>query len=72
MTQSFDIPTKNVATMEVQDTRSVKSAGLGKSTSSSSMVGSLGEIYQPGWGVTNNFRLDTPDACQDVVDHILS
>nr|GEY74211.1 zinc finger, CCHC-type [Tanacetum cinerariifolium] len=29
------------------------------------------EIYQPGWGVTNNCRLDTLDACQDVVDHIV-
>nr|GEW09388.1 hypothetical protein [Tanacetum cinerariifolium] len=26
---------------------------------------------QPGWGVTNSCRLDTPDACQDVVDHIV-
>nr|GEU51255.1 transposase (putative), gypsy type [Tanacetum cinerariifolium] len=39
MTQSFEISTGNVATMEVQDTRSAKSAGSGKSTSSSSMVG---------------------------------
>ncbi|GKE77066.1 hypothetical protein Tco_1543186 [Tanacetum coccineum] len=28
-----------------------------------------GGIYQPGWGVTNNYRLDTPEACQDMVDH---
>ncbi|GKG19867.1 hypothetical protein Tco_0376966, partial [Tanacetum coccineum] len=28
-------------------------------------------IYQPGWGVTNSCRLDTPDACQDMVDHIV-
>ncbi|GKA18825.1 hypothetical protein Tco_0698740 [Tanacetum coccineum] len=27
-------------------------------------------IYQPGWGVPNSCRLDTPEACQDVVDHI--
>ncbi|GJW60023.1 hypothetical protein Tco_0109358 [Tanacetum coccineum] len=26
-------------------------------------------IYQPGWGVTNNCRLDTLEACQDMVDH---
>nr|GEV62520.1 hypothetical protein [Tanacetum cinerariifolium] len=37
---SFEIPTENVATMEVQDTRSAESAGSGKSTSSPSMVGS--------------------------------
>nr|GEV35629.1 hypothetical protein [Tanacetum cinerariifolium] len=35
------------------------------------MVGSPGSIYQPGWGVTNNCRLDTPAVCQDVVDHIV-
>ncbi|GJV86988.1 hypothetical protein Tco_1530926 [Tanacetum coccineum] len=28
-------------------------------------------IYQPGWGVTNDCRLDTPAACQDTVDHIV-
>nr|GEW93127.1 hypothetical protein [Tanacetum cinerariifolium] len=60
------ILTENVATMEVQDTRSAESAGSGKLTSSPSMVGSPREIYQPGWGVTNSYRLDTPDACQDV------
>nr|GEX36432.1 hypothetical protein [Tanacetum cinerariifolium] len=63
---SYEIPTENVATMEVQDTRYAKSAGSSKSTSSPSMVGSPREIYQPGWGVTNSYRLDTPDACQDV------
>nr|GEU70949.1 hypothetical protein [Tanacetum cinerariifolium] len=52
-------------------TRSEKSTGLGKSTSSPSMVGSPRDIYQPGWGMTNNCRLDTPDACQYVVDHIV-
>ncbi|GJS62930.1 hypothetical protein Tco_0677494 [Tanacetum coccineum] len=66
-----EIPTENVATAEVQDMFSVKSLGSGKSTSIPSMVGSPGGIYQPGWGVTNNCRLDTPDAFQDVVDHIV-
>ncbi|GJW81761.1 hypothetical protein Tco_0145736, partial [Tanacetum coccineum] len=42
-----------------------------KSTSFTSLVGSSGSIYQPGWGVTNNCRLDTPDVFQDVVDHIV-
>ncbi|GKB03513.1 hypothetical protein Tco_0831656 [Tanacetum coccineum] len=42
-----------------------------KSTSFTSMGGSPGSIYQPGWGVTNNCRLDTPDVCQDMVDHIV-
>nr|GEU34612.1 hypothetical protein [Tanacetum cinerariifolium] len=66
------IPTENVATMEVQGTHSAESAGSKKSTTSPSMVGSPGGIYQPGWSVTNSCRLDTPDACQDVVDHIVS
>nr|GEW92725.1 hypothetical protein [Tanacetum cinerariifolium] len=35
------------------------------------MVGSPGSIYHPGWGVTNNCRLDTSAACQDMVDHIV-
>ncbi|GJV27061.1 hypothetical protein Tco_1383509 [Tanacetum coccineum] len=42
-----------------------------KSSSFTSMVRSLGSIYQPGWGVTNNCHLDTPDVCQDMVDHIV-
>ncbi|GKB35705.1 hypothetical protein Tco_0880647 [Tanacetum coccineum] len=29
------------------------------------------QLNQPGWGVTNSCRLDTSDACQDVVDHIV-
>ncbi|GJW55582.1 hypothetical protein Tco_0099667 [Tanacetum coccineum] len=66
-----EIPTKNVATARVQDLLSTKSPGLGKSNSVPSIDGSPGSIYQPGWGVTNNCRLDTPDACQDMVDHIV-
>nr|GFB71107.1 hypothetical protein [Tanacetum cinerariifolium] len=42
-----------------------------KSTSFTSMFGSLGSIYQPGWGVTNNCHLDTPVAFQDMADHIV-
>ncbi|GKC51002.1 hypothetical protein Tco_1073747, partial [Tanacetum coccineum] len=41
-----------------------------KNTSFTSMAGSPGSIYQPGWGVTNGCRLNTPGACQDLVDHI--
>ncbi|GJU56356.1 hypothetical protein Tco_1230070 [Tanacetum coccineum] len=41
-----------------------------KSTPSPPITGSPGSIYQPGWGVPNSCRLDTPEACQDVVDHI--
>ncbi|GJS45730.1 hypothetical protein Tco_0595851 [Tanacetum coccineum] len=41
-----------------------------RSTPSPPITGSPGSIYQPGWGVPNSCRLDTPKACQDVVDHI--
>nr|GEV68903.1 hypothetical protein [Tanacetum cinerariifolium]GEX84778.1 hypothetical protein [Tanacetum cinerariifolium] len=41
-----------------------------KNTTFTSMVGSPESIYQPEWGVTNGCSLDTPEACQDLVDHI--
>ncbi|GJW01960.1 hypothetical protein Tco_1560816 [Tanacetum coccineum] len=66
-----EIPTEKVATTEVNIQFSVGSPESGRSTSVPSMVGSPGGIYQPGWGVTNDCRLDTPDACQDMVDHIV-
>ncbi|GKC27623.1 hypothetical protein Tco_1034917 [Tanacetum coccineum] len=68
---SSEIPTGNVSTAEVQNLQSAESSESGKSTSVPSTVGSPKGIYQPGWGVTNSCRLDTPDACQDVVDHIV-
>nr|GEX18088.1 hypothetical protein [Tanacetum cinerariifolium] len=43
-----------------------------ENTSFTSMTGSPGSIYQSEWGVTNGCRLDTPDACQDLVDHVAS
>nr|GFB27943.1 hypothetical protein [Tanacetum cinerariifolium] len=33
-------------------------------------VGSPGGVYRPEWGVTNGSLLDTPEACQDLVDHV--
>nr|GFC35172.1 hypothetical protein [Tanacetum cinerariifolium] len=30
---------------------------------------SSGSVYRPEWGVTNGSLLDTPEACQDLVDH---
>ncbi|GJY70455.1 hypothetical protein Tco_0474158 [Tanacetum coccineum] len=56
--------------------QSFKEAGVArnqdseKSIPSPSITGSPESIYQPGWGVPNDCRLDTPEACQDVVDHI--
>ncbi|GJY11537.1 gypsy type transposase [Tanacetum coccineum] len=46
------------------------SPNLGKSTSPF-VGGSPKGVYQPGWGVTNNCRLDSPKACQDIVDQIV-
>ncbi|GJR03017.1 hypothetical protein Tco_0526001 [Tanacetum coccineum] len=52
-----EIPTEGVATIEVNVQFFVRSPESGRS------------ISQPGWGVTNDFRLDTPEAYQDMVDH---
>nr|GEV53106.1 hypothetical protein [Tanacetum cinerariifolium] len=40
-----------------------------ENVSSPAEVGSLGSVYRPEWGVTNGSLLDTPEACQDLVDH---
>nr|GEY37874.1 hypothetical protein [Tanacetum cinerariifolium] len=40
-----------------------------KNVSSPTEVGSPGSVYRPEWGVTNGSLLDTPEACQDLVDH---
>nr|GFA46199.1 hypothetical protein [Tanacetum cinerariifolium] len=40
-----------------------------ENVSSPTVVGSPGSVYRPEWGVTNGSLLDTPDACQDLVDH---
>ncbi|GJU33422.1 hypothetical protein Tco_1177011 [Tanacetum coccineum] len=65
------IPTEDVSTAEVNVQFSVRSLESGRLTFVPSVVGSPGGIYQPRWGVTNDCHLDTPDACQDVVDHIV-
>nr|GEY60625.1 transposase (putative), gypsy type [Tanacetum cinerariifolium] len=40
-----------------------------ENVSSPAKVGSPGSVYQPELGVTNGSLLDTPEACQDLVDH---
>nr|GFC51953.1 hypothetical protein [Tanacetum cinerariifolium] len=40
-----------------------------KNVSSPTEVGSSRSVYRPEWGVTNGSLLDTPEACQDLVDH---
>nr|GEU59887.1 hypothetical protein [Tanacetum cinerariifolium] len=64
------IPKQDI-TQSSRKTPIVEDSDSEKSTSFTSMVGSPGSIYQSGWGVTNNCRLDTPAVCQDVVDHIV-
>ncbi|GKC85901.1 hypothetical protein Tco_1141618 [Tanacetum coccineum] len=64
-----EIPTEGVTTTELNIQFSVGSPESGRSTSAPSIVRSPSDIYQPGWGVTNDYRLDTPEACQDMVDH---
>ncbi|GKD33533.1 hypothetical protein Tco_1249042 [Tanacetum coccineum] len=68
--QSSEVPTRHMATIKVQDLVSAEIPESGKLASISSGDGLPGGIYQPGWGMINSCRLDTPDACQDVVDHI--
>nr|GEW60140.1 hypothetical protein [Tanacetum cinerariifolium] len=62
---------QEIVAPEILLPENMPATGAASETSSPSMVGSPREIYQPGWGVTNNCRLDTLDACQDVVDHIV-
>nr|GEV12252.1 transposase (putative), gypsy type [Tanacetum cinerariifolium] len=65
-----EIPTEDAATAGFNVQFFVGSPESGRSSSVSFMVGSPSSIYQPGWGVTNDCRLDTSDACQDIVDRI--
>nr|GEU43819.1 hypothetical protein [Tanacetum cinerariifolium] len=41
-----------------------------ENTSFASVVGSPETIYRPEWGIANGSILDTPEACQDLVDHV--
>nr|GEZ26500.1 hypothetical protein [Tanacetum cinerariifolium] len=55
----------------VHSSQGIGVAGDPKSenVSSPAEVGSPGSVYRPKWGVTNGSLLDTPKACQDLVDH---
>nr|GEX53115.1 hypothetical protein [Tanacetum cinerariifolium] len=68
---AIEVPTRHVATTKVQGGISAKSQESVKSTPFLSVDGSPEGIYQPGWGVTNNYRLDTPDTYQDMVEHVV-
>ncbi|GKE02642.1 hypothetical protein Tco_1390625, partial [Tanacetum coccineum] len=58
-----EIPTEKVATIEVNIQFFVGSPESKRSTSVPFVVGSSGSIYQPGWGVTNDYL--------DMADHIV-
>ncbi|GJT40868.1 hypothetical protein Tco_0940733, partial [Tanacetum coccineum] len=62
------IPEREIA----QEDRPVAGNKLRKSPSFYILYRVANGIYQPGWGVTNSCRLESPDVCQDVVDHIVS
>nr|GEU82747.1 transposase (putative), gypsy type [Tanacetum cinerariifolium] len=55
-----------------QSSPCIAGAGDPKSENASSPaeVGSSGGVYRLEWGVTNGSLLDTPEACQDLVDHV--
>ncbi|GKE54973.1 hypothetical protein Tco_1490129 [Tanacetum coccineum] len=64
-----EIPAGDVDTTEVPGLFSTESPESKRSMPVPSVEGSPRAIYQPGWGVTNDCRLYTPEACQDMVDH---
>nr|GFC26462.1 hypothetical protein [Tanacetum cinerariifolium] len=53
-----------------QSSQGVAVAGdpVSENVSSPVEVGSSRSVYRPEWGVTNGSLLDTPEACQDLVD----
>nr|GEX72862.1 hypothetical protein [Tanacetum cinerariifolium] len=56
----------------VQSSQGIAAAGDPESENVSFPAegGSPGSVYQPEWGITNGSLLDTPEACQDPVDHV--
>nr|GFA55656.1 hypothetical protein [Tanacetum cinerariifolium] len=66
-----DPPARPMADV-AQSSPGIAAAGDPESENASSPteVGSPGGVYRPEWGVTNGSLLDTPEACQDLVDHV--
>nr|GEZ69116.1 hypothetical protein [Tanacetum cinerariifolium] len=69
---SFADPQSRPPADVAQSSKRATAAGDPESenTSFASMVGSPQSIYRPEWGITNDNMLDTPEACQDLVDHV--
>nr|GEX65924.1 hypothetical protein [Tanacetum cinerariifolium] len=58
-----DVPQSSQGVTVAEDPRS-------ENASSPIEVLSPGSVYRPEWGVTNGSLLNTPAACQDLVDHV--
>nr|GEV26736.1 copia-type polyprotein [Tanacetum cinerariifolium] len=69
---SFADPQSRYPADVAQSSQSTAAAGDSKyeTASFASAVGSPESIYQPEWGVANGSMLNTPEACQDLVDHV--
>nr|GEV99052.1 transposase (putative), gypsy type [Tanacetum cinerariifolium] len=65
-----DAPSRHPADV-AQYSQGIAAAGDpgSENASSHAEVGSSGSVYRPEWGITNGSLLDTPEACQDLVDH---
>nr|GEV07616.1 hypothetical protein [Tanacetum cinerariifolium] len=65
-------PRPTGSTHVAQSSQGTAAAGDPESenTSFASAVGSPESIYRPEWGIANGSMLDTPEACQDLVDHV--
>nr|GEX89867.1 zinc finger, CCHC-type [Tanacetum cinerariifolium] len=69
---SFADPLARPPADVTQSSQGIATAGdpESKNASSPAEVGSSKSVYRPEWGVTNGNLLDTPEACQDLVDHV--
>nr|GEV87108.1 hypothetical protein [Tanacetum cinerariifolium] len=69
---SFADPRSRHTTDIAQSSQGTAVAGDPESENASfaSAIGSLESIYRPEWGMANGSMLDTPEACQDLVDHV--
>nr|GFA38490.1 hypothetical protein [Tanacetum cinerariifolium] len=69
---SFADPQPRHSADIAQSSQGTTAAGDPESENASSplAVGSPEGIYRPEWGVVNGSLLDTPEACQDLVDYV--
>nr|GEW97035.1 transposase (putative), gypsy type [Tanacetum cinerariifolium] len=69
---SFADPQSRHPANIAQSSQGTAAAGDPESGNASfaSAVESPDSIYRPEWGVPNGSMLDTPEACQDLVDHV--